>query len=289
MSALSFDHVIIGVADLEAAAAALGRVLGRTPSWRGRHPTYGTANVLFRLDSAYVELLAPDPAATTDGAWTGSLGRFLNETGGGLFSVALATPDVAETAAAARARGLAVEEPAEGEGVDLDTGAVRRWCNARIPPEATRGTRTLFIEHRSPADALPPAGLSAAPESAASDVLAVTIESEYVEGARRLWRELFALPEALWPERVEGLRPERVEGAYGEGWRYDLGNANLILRAGTVEGPQPDRWALLVCRVADLAGAAERLGVDYERAEYGGAPGLLVSVCGASLFLTEAI
>jgi len=62
MSALSFDHVIIGVADLEAAAAALGRVLGRTPSWRGRHPTYGTANVLFRLGSAYVELLAPDAA-----------------------------------------------------------------------------------------------------------------------------------------------------------------------------------------------------------------------------------
>lgn len=272
MSALSLDHVIIGVADLEAAAAALGRVLGRTPSWRGRHPAYGTANVLFRLGSAYVELLAPDAAATTDSAWTGSLGRFLNEAGGGLFSVALATSDVAETAAAARSRGLAVEEPAEGEGVDLDTGAVRRWCNARIPPEATRGTRTLFIEHRSPADALPAAGFSAAPESAVSEVLAVTIESEYVEGARSMWRELFALPEATC----------------GEGWRYDLGNAGLILRAGTVEGPQPDRWALLVCRVADLTGAAERLGVDYERAEYGGAPGLLVSVCGASLFLTEA-
>lgn len=70
---LSLDHVIIGVADLQSASARMTAVLGREPSWRGRHPSYGTANVLYRLGFSYIELLAPDPEATTATAWTGSL------------------------------------------------------------------------------------------------------------------------------------------------------------------------------------------------------------------------
>ena len=35
-------------------------LLGRGPSWHGRHPAFGTRNVLFRLANTYVELLAPD-------------------------------------------------------------------------------------------------------------------------------------------------------------------------------------------------------------------------------------
>jgi catechol 2,3-dioxygenase-like lactoylglutathione lyase family enzyme len=114
MPDLSLDHVIIGVADLAAASASLTTVLGRTPSWRGRHPSYGTANVLYRLETAYLELLAPDPDATTTTAWTGSLGRFLNERGEGLFSVALQTTDVQATAAAARRAWPAGRGPGRG-------------------------------------------------------------------------------------------------------------------------------------------------------------------------------
>jgi catechol 2,3-dioxygenase-like lactoylglutathione lyase family enzyme len=54
------DHVVIAVNDLDAAAATYGRLLGREPSWAGRHPEMGTANRLFRLDDVYVELLAPE-------------------------------------------------------------------------------------------------------------------------------------------------------------------------------------------------------------------------------------
>ncbi len=272
--AISLDHVLIGVEDLETASGALANLLGRAPSWRGRHPTYGTANVLFRLDNAYLELLAPDPNATTDTAWTGSLGRFLRERGGGLFSVALQTSDVGATVEAARGSGLRVEDPAEGEGIDLDTNARREWTNARIPPEATRGTRTFFIQHRSPAGALPMSEMTVSDRSlAVTDVLAASIESRDVRGARSMWRDVFGLPEAK----------------DGEGWRYDLGNAALLLSDGLVEEDQPDRWALVVCRVGDPAGAAARLGVDYEEAEFWGRAGILATVAGASFFLTESL
>ncbi|HXH22519.1 MAG TPA: VOC family protein [Dehalococcoidia bacterium] len=277
---LLLDHVIIAVADLQASAAALGAALGRRPSWRGRHPSYGTANVLFRLENAYVELLAPDAGASETAqsqAWTGSLGRFLKERGEGLFSVALQTADVSGEVSRARGRGLAVEEPLPGSGVDLDSGATREWVNARIPPEATRGTRCFFIEHRSPPSALPPAAPAADTAAAVSKVAAVVALSSEPEGARRMWREVFGLGEEAAPDW----------------WRFSLGNAYLLLQAGecrTAAEGQPDCWEAAVLGVADLQKAAQRLagaGLATARASLGGFEGVATSVCGAKLLFVE--
>ena len=57
----SLDHAIILVRDLDAACGTYAALLGRRPSWRGEHPTLGTANVLYRLDNTYLELLSPQP------------------------------------------------------------------------------------------------------------------------------------------------------------------------------------------------------------------------------------
>jgi hypothetical protein len=273
---LTLDHVIIGVADSKVSAEALGLVLGRRPSWRGRHPSYGTANVLFRLDNAYLELLAPDAEATSDTAWTGSLGRFLRERGEGLFSIALQTSDVAAATARARGKGLPVEDPLPGRGVDLDTGATREWINARIPPESTRGTRCFFIEHNSPSSALPLAGPIGDSRAAVGGIAAVVASSAEPEAARRMWREDFGLAEAPAPDG---------------GWRFDLGNATLFLQAGPVAGEVPDRWDSLVLKVPDLASTAERLrlsGLVAATASAAGFEGLAVTSCGARVLLTEA-
>ena len=71
------------------------------------------------------------------------------------------------------------------------------------------------------------------------------------------------------------------------GWRYDLGNAGLVLRsgAGGFDG-LPHRWSLIVVEAGELAAARERLGVDFEEAHFFGAAGLLLTVAGAGLFLT---
>lgn len=233
--------------------------------------------MLYRLESSYIELLAPDPEATTATAWTGSLGRYLNERGDGLFSVALQTRDVAETVRRARERGLPVEDPLDGEGHDLTTGAVRRWTNARIPPEATRGTRCFFIQHRSPADALPPAPVSGRFESAALDVVAIGAVSAEIDAARAMWREVFGLAES----RLDGMQ---------DVWRYDLGNASLLLQAAATPDDPPDRWSVLALRVHSLNDCVERLTqmrLHSEHRDLFGLRGVLVEACGARMYLAE--
>src|SRR5437899_2201627 len=112
----SLDHIVLAVADLEAATAAYTALLGRAPSWRGAHPTFGTRNSLFRLDNTYVELLA----ATSDGR--GALGDLVREALGEReerpFALALGVADLDGAVAAARQRGLVVADPAEGAGTD---------------------------------------------------------------------------------------------------------------------------------------------------------------------------
>jgi catechol 2,3-dioxygenase-like lactoylglutathione lyase family enzyme len=58
----ALDHLIIAVADLDAAVRDWTDLLGRSVSWRGSHPALGTANALFRFGGCYLELLAADPA-----------------------------------------------------------------------------------------------------------------------------------------------------------------------------------------------------------------------------------
>jgi catechol 2,3-dioxygenase-like lactoylglutathione lyase family enzyme len=266
---LGIDHVVIGVTDLEAAGASLSDVLGRAPSWRGRHLTYGTANVLYRLDNAYLELLALDPNAQSGGAWTEYLRSFLVGTGVGLFALALSTADVEATIRAVRERGLPAEDPAAGEGVDLMTGAVRRWRNARVPPAATPGTALFFIQHDSPAEALPPAPFEAAVESAAMTVLALSFEAAAPDGATVLWRD-----------RV-GLMQAPAGG-------FALSNARLMPLAGPATAP---RWRRLVLGVSSVAAAVERLKGRYELAvgDFEEASGVRVACCGVDLLLAERL
>lgn len=275
-SALRLDHIVIGVPDVDEAERELSLVLGRRPSWRGRHPTYGTTNVLYRLDNAYIELLAPDADAAAGTAWTGYLGSFLEMHGSGLFAVAFTTDDVATQAAELRARGIPIEEPASGEGVDLMTGAVRHWVNARIPVAATRGAPSFVIEHRSPPDALPMAPLSAEPTAAASGVLAVVIESAEADAARAFYRESFGL----------------AESPSGEGWRYDLGDTSLLVWSGVGEAQATDRWRRLLLRTASLPALFDRLDgarVDIEQGDFREGYGIRLEACGAELIFLESL
>ena len=86
----SFDHALIAVRDLEAAAADYERMLGRRRSWRGVHPDLGTGNALFKLDNTYLELLSPQPESRS----AENLRAQLEEKGEGLLGLAF-HPDYA--------------------------------------------------------------------------------------------------------------------------------------------------------------------------------------------------
>jgi len=56
---LAIDHIVVAVADLEAAGSRFLREYGLASVPGGRHPQLGTSNRIVSLGSAYVELLAP--------------------------------------------------------------------------------------------------------------------------------------------------------------------------------------------------------------------------------------
>ncbi len=147
----SFDHVILAVSDLEPAIGSYARLLGRRPSWRGEHPALETVNALFKLDNSYVELLAP---AEEGGDW---LRQRIESQGEGLLGLAFGTEDAEKCAAFFRERGLHPQDPAPGLGRDTDSGAFREWTNVHLPPSDSRGILVFAIEHRTPAEVLPPA------------------------------------------------------------------------------------------------------------------------------------
>jgi catechol 2,3-dioxygenase-like lactoylglutathione lyase family enzyme len=271
MTLLTLDHLVIAVRDLDVASANYRRLLGRAPSWRGRHPNYGTANTLFRLDNTYVELLAP-AGAGNDSPWLQGLQEHLDTIGEGLYAVALGTDDVDAAIASARSHGLEVFDPTDGDGVDVETGASREWCNARIPPGATRGVRTFFIQHRSPADALPMAPPSAEDGAFATAVDHTVVVSSHLAATLGLWQGTL------------GLDLRRTLGRPGGRQLHFLRLGDSILElAGDAEPEGPGERDLLwgvAYRVGDVVGTVARLraeGVEVSDARKGNAPGTVVA------------
>ncbi len=285
MTPLTLDHIVIAVRDLDLATENYRRLLGRAPSWRGRHPTYGTANVLFRLDNCYIELLAPTEGAA-DSPWLRSLREHLDAAGEGLYALALGTGDIDATVAAVRQRGLDAHDPADGDGVDTDSGDRREWRNARIPAEGTRGVPAFFIQHRSPPDALPDA-VPFANDGFVTAVDHTVVASSDLPASLSLWRDTLGLDLRHTLER-----PAREGASSGDRALHFLRLGDSILELAGENAPNrpgPDGppsggdrdllWGLAY-RVDNVARTVERLraeGVDMSDPRAGNAPGTIVA------------
>jgi hypothetical protein len=68
-----YDHQILAVADLPAAAAALGEATGLAALPGGAHPDWGTINMVVPLGGAYLELVAVADGARAQGSAFGRL------------------------------------------------------------------------------------------------------------------------------------------------------------------------------------------------------------------------
>jgi catechol 2,3-dioxygenase-like lactoylglutathione lyase family enzyme len=189
----TLDHIVIVTDSLERAQRQLVVVLGRTPSWSGSHPGFGTRNVLFRLDNTYLELLEPDG----EGAVADGLRTRLAERGAGLHALALGTADADEAARILAERGLDVGPPVSGIAHDEPSGAFRRFRNVFLRPEETRGIGLFVIQHLSRPDELPPAlplGDEAGVVSAVDHVVIMTRDPD---AAKRLYGDTLGIRLAL--------------------------------------------------------------------------------------------
>ena len=135
---LMVDHVVIGVPDLDDAAATLLVRHGLIAAPGGRHPLFGTANRIVPLGTSYLEIVAvddPDVAAQNPfGTWIAEMADDR-----AAWGWALRSSDIEATAARL---GLDV---APGERVRAD-GVRLSWRLAGVPSERSDYGRPFFIQ-----------------------------------------------------------------------------------------------------------------------------------------------
>jgi catechol 2,3-dioxygenase-like lactoylglutathione lyase family enzyme len=281
----ALDHVIVLVRDLDAASRSYAALLGRHPSWRGEHPEGGTANVLFRLENTYLELLSPRPG----GGPASLLEARLKERGEGLMGLAFATEDAHRCQAEMRRRGLHPLDPRRGSGRNSDSGAVRQWENVVLPGEDSRGVLLFAIEHRSPPELLPVADLAAPAASAVTGLDHVVVRTADPEASKQLYGDQLGIRLALdrsferWGMRLLFFR---------------LGGLTIEVAASLGEEPRPgvpdDLWGIAY-RVPDADASRTRLsgeGIDVSEVRPGRKPGTRVltvrsHTCGVATLCIE--
>jgi catechol 2,3-dioxygenase-like lactoylglutathione lyase family enzyme len=141
------DHVILAVADPDAAAAELEASLGLAVVGGGRHAAHGTYNRLLWLGDSYLELMGIfDPALAAESWWGRHMAQVLAGKPAGYAGFALASSDLAADVERLRAIGAQVSDPIDGQRARAD-GEVVRWRIARLPPPDPELGLTFLIEH----------------------------------------------------------------------------------------------------------------------------------------------
>ena len=127
-----FDHVVIAVRDVQAAADQY-RVLGFEVRPGGRHLGRGTENALIRFGLDYIELIAVYDETEAEDTGRGTLVEFVRQHEGGLVSYALATTDIEADAARFVSEGLEARGPYP---VERERPQRRPWPDSspRQPP-----------------------------------------------------------------------------------------------------------------------------------------------------------
>lgn len=131
------DHVVIAVADPDAAAEELTGLLGLAFTAGGRHPGSGTFNRIGFLGDAYLELIGvEDPALAAQGPIGAAALRAIDAQGG-FATYALLDDAIEATVASLQAAGSAIRPVVHGTRERAD-GEIVEWWRAspeRLGPE----------------------------------------------------------------------------------------------------------------------------------------------------------
>jgi len=136
-----FDHMILGVDDLDRGIAYVEDRAGIRAIFGGVHPGRGTRNGLLSLGPRqYLEILAPDPEQKGE-TWFPGL-RELREPR--LVGWAIHTGDIRALAKKVSDAGFPIQGPADGSRARLD-GKILRWKSFRLADDRG-GLLPFFIE-----------------------------------------------------------------------------------------------------------------------------------------------
>ncbi len=139
----AIDHIIIGVHDLDRAAAQFGQKLGLQPSGGGVHPTGGTANRVIVIGDTYLELITMRVSDEVQPSMVERLAK-----GEGYLNVVLASDNIEAEGAAMRKRGVSIIGPTPGELRSAD-GRSRGWSRIDVEQPVLAQRYPFLIQHDS--------------------------------------------------------------------------------------------------------------------------------------------
>jgi hypothetical protein len=140
---LRIDHVVLAVRDLDTSAARLWEEHGLRFASGGRHPRWGTGNMIAPLGRDYIELLGVVDEEIGSGTVLGRTLMDLSEDGDRWFSVCLADDEIGATAARL---GLEVQPGARTR----QDGTEVRWRGAGIEERGEDLWLPFFISWEVP-------------------------------------------------------------------------------------------------------------------------------------------
>ncbi len=139
----AIDHIIIGVRDLEKAAAQFGQKLGLLASGGGIHPSGGTANRIIVIGDTYLELIAMHVPAEVQPSMVERLAK-----GEGYLNVVLASDNIEAEGTAMRKRGVSIIGPTPGE-LRSANGRSRGWSRINVEQPVLAQHYPFLIQHDS--------------------------------------------------------------------------------------------------------------------------------------------
>jgi len=210
--ALTLDHIVIAVHDLEATIADYA-ALGFNVQRGGDHPGRSTHNALVVFaDGSYLELIAWKSPAPQERWW-----QILQRRGEGIVDFALLPADTGDTVAQAAQRGLVLEGPLDGGRVRPD-GERLRWQTAR---PATHDLPFLCGDI-TPRALRVPEGEVRVHANGATGVASLVLAVQDLEASLLRYRALLGAEQPTHVGRSVTLRRERLA-------LIDLGVSTLVL------------------------------------------------------------
>jgi Glyoxalase-like domain len=136
-----FDHMILGIDDLDRGVAFVEKRAGVRAIFGGVHPGRGTRNALLALGGQrYLEIIASDPKQSVT-PWVPGLSQMREPR---LVAWAAHTDDIAALAKKVRDAGFAIQGPADGSRARPD-GKILHWKSFRFEDDRG-GLLPFFIE-----------------------------------------------------------------------------------------------------------------------------------------------
>ena len=249
----ALDHIAVAVRDLDRAASAYGRLLGRKADWR--EEAAGARHVWFQLSNMALDIVQADGPGESGDRVRDQIAAH----GEGLWGLAFAVDDLAETSRMLGRRGAPVGEPADLLSTDA-------WRLAFVDSTATFGVSIALAERSRPSRP------KAAAAGAVQGLDHVVINTTHPNRAVALYGARLGLDFRLdrsnpqWGSRLMFFR---CGGAVVEvGARLDVEASDA-----------PDRLSGLAWRVSDPDAAQARLskaGFDVSEVRKGRKPGTKV-------------